>query len=76
MGSHPIIFLAVVRSAFLPLTPCGAVRSYFFFMFLPEIFIIMSASSSIVTSLSEPMFTGLLYLDSMTLTVPVTASSM
>lgn len=59
-GSQSSIFLTSVRSAFLPLTPCGAVGSYFFVMVFPDVLIIMSASSSIVTSLSDPMFIGLL----------------
>jgi hypothetical protein len=46
-------------SAFLPLTPCGAVRSYVFVIVFPEIFMIMSASSSMVISLSDHMFIGL-----------------
>ena len=56
------IFLTSVRSAFLPLTPCGAVGSYFFVICFPDVLIIMSASLSIVTSLSDPMFIGLLFL--------------
>lgn len=54
------IFLTSVRSAFLPLTPCGAVGSYFFVICFPDVLIIMLASSSMVTSLSEPMFIDLL----------------